>query len=785
MLTRLLPLGDEMSKANLIKLFTPSIDNLPELLKSIEAKWCRRSLNLDGPANDARPRYILSMFPYPSGRLHLGHVRIYTSGDILARFSRLLCRNEKYSSEFNHVINPMGFDSFGLPAENAAKERGLDPAAWTNANIRTMKGQLDQLALQFDWREATSNPSYHKWTQDIFLKLFDAGLAYKSYARVNWDPVDKTVLADEQVDEDGRSWRSGALIEKRNFKQWFIKVNAFANAIYEAEDVQPESWRDILAIQRNWVGQPTGWLFYLPITVNNTNNNSGTPETLLVFTRKPELFLKNDTKLFIAENHWLKEVYGTPPGFRIRNPFTNGDIEVSTVKEDPINLPESCRATLVPGSQIDGDELQEGHALERDQVLMQAKLHKLGGYFTSDKYRDWLVSRQRFWGTPIPVIKCNNCGLVGADRKSLPVKLPPIKNINSRNVSDNHSANSQQDISSPIEQLAPDSWLNLKCPSCGSEARRECDTLDTLFDSSWYFLRYATSPPDDRPYDQDKVMPVWCYIGGKEHASMHLFYARFITHFLHSRGLLHFKEPFSKLMVLGVVKSRTYKKDGRYLTKSEAESLPNKESLQADYEKMSKSKGNGVDPDHLLERYGIDATRFCLMSYANPRTERLWRSDDEEFRDVLLHLRRVVLTVKEYEELGAAKTTKELSESELESKKKEMRDLRNKCLHRSMYYIQDTHQFRQYISMIHTLLASLRANMKSTVAYSEEFAESLAALLVIQSPLTPNLSGELWVHFCNTPINPLRINNNDKSMFKMDRHVFDQAWPLADDNMNQ
>lgn len=766
---------DNMSKSNaLIKLVTPELDKLPEFLKSIETKWARRSLNLDGPATNAKPRYILSMFPYPSGRLHLGHVRIYTSGDILARFSRLLCKNEKYSSEFNHVINPMGFDSFGLPAENAARERGLHPAAWTNSNIRTMKRQLDDLALQFDWREATSNPSFYKWTQDIFVKLFNAGLAYKSYARVNWDPVDKTVLADEQVDENGRSWRSGALIEKRNFKQWFIKVNAFVNAIYEAEDIKPESWGDILAIQRHWVGKPTGWLFYLPIEVNDRS-----VETLLVFTKNPELFLKNDTKLVIARNHWLNEVYRVPDGFQIRNPFNFDQIDVISAQEEDSSLPECCQATLLPGSQVDiEDGLSQEVNLERNQVLMQARLNNLGGFRTSDKYRDWLVSRQRFWGTPIPVMNCNNCGLVAANQKSLPVKLPSVESIN---YSSADSDSSERTISSPIELMAPQDWLVASCPSCGAKAKRECDTLDTLFDSSWYFLRYATSPPSDKPYDQERVMPVWCYIGGKEHASMHLFYARFVAHFLHSQGLLNFREPFSKLMVQGVVKSRTYKKGGKYLTKSEADSLPDKSGLEVDYEKMSKSKGNGVDPEHLLERYGVDATRFCLMSYVNPRTERLWRSDDEEFKDVMLHLRRLILTVEEYTELVDSskikKRKKELSETELESKKTEIRIIRDRCLARAIHHIQSTYQFRQYISVIHTLLSSLRANMNSTVIYSEEFAESLASLLVIQSPLTPHLASELWLHFCNNPINPLR--NNSGTTFKMDRHVFDQAWPLS------
>lgn len=602
-------------------------------LKRIEAKWKlklerrfdreRYVSSREEALSTSKPRYILSMFPYPSGRLHLGHVRIYTSGDILARYSRLMCKNEKYSKQYSNVIYPMGFDSFGLPAENAAKERGLNPAVWTNNNIRTMKKQLEDLALNFDWREATSNPRFYKWTQELFLKLLDSGLVYKSYSKVNWDPVDKTVLADEQVDATGRSWRSGAKVEKRNYRQWFVKVNAFTNSIYNADEIDPESWRDVLAIQRNWIGKPSGWLFYLPVS----KLDSSEQDILPVFTRNPEFLHVRGTKLLIHKDHWLEDIYHISQVGHISNPFNGCEMEVELTENDE-DLPTGTKATLI-------NELAKNLPpcnISREQVLLHASMNNLGGYFTSDSYRDWLISRQRFWGTPIPAVHCNKCGHQGVLKSSLPVVLPAIDKFTHKPTSNEYGNESGQTrIITPLEELAPKEWVETNCPTCGSLAKRECETLDTLFDSSWYFLRYATCPTDQQPFDPHRVQPVWCYIGGKEHASMHLFFARFMTHFLHSKGHLEFKEPFTKLLVQGVVKSRTYKMGGRFLSKSEYDALEDKTSVEVTYEKMSKSKGNGVDPQDLLDRYGVDATRFCLMSYANPRTERLWRSEQEEF----------------------------------------------------------------------------------------------------------------------------------------------------------
>lgn len=755
---------------------TPTPEDFPTLLKNIEGKWKtklarRHERERHAGSKETSPRYILSMFPYPSGRLHLGHVRTYTSADLLARYSRLMLKNQDLEPDFTHVINPMGFDSFGLPAENAARQRGLDPAEWTKSNIRAMKKQLDDLAFNFDWREATSNPSFYKWTQEIFLRLFDQGLVYKSYAQVNWDPVDQTVLADEQVDENGLSWRSGAKVEKVNHRQWFIKANAYVNDIYDAQDIDSSSWGDVLAIQRNWVGQPSGWLFYLPLNTSLSVDR----DVLPIFTNNPELFLGEDTKVIVAESHWLNQVYEIGREDLLINPFNGKPLQIETVDnsdELPPNFRSTLRGTTVPSQ------------LSRELVLAQARLLKIGGYFTSDRYRDWLVSRQRFWGTPIPIIKCDSCGLVGVSRDSLPVRLPEVYHL--LKVTSRNENLPQTGIKSALDEVAPKEWLHTKCEACGSDAVRDSETFDTLFDSSWYFLRYSTDPKQDMPYDPDQVQPVWCYIGGKEHAAMHLFYARFITHFLHSQGQLKFREPFRRLLVQGIVKGKTYKLKGKYLNQHEADSLGSNDMLEVEYEKMSKSKGNGVDPQDLIDKYGIDATRLCLMSYANPRSERLWRSSFEEFKDIIQLMRRIWLTLQSY--LQAAKASEpgsveklrpsELGVDLLQAAKEELKKTRDLACKKSIYLIEDVYQFRQFISVIHVLLNSLRKCENTTAIFTEEFAESFATLVVMMNPVAPHFSEELWLHFSRCPSNPLR--SNAKSRFKMELQASDQPWPLPD-----
>lgn len=793
---------------------TPNINQLPTFLKAIESKWISKRINQNRnrPANDdkQKPIYILSMFPYPSGRLHLGHARCYTSADILARFCGSLGKP---------VINPMGFDSFGLPAENAARERNLDPAVWTNANIRTMKKQLDDLGIRFDWREATSNPSYYKWTQDIFLKLSDANMIYKSYSKVNWDPIDKTVLADEQVDENGCSWRSGARVEKINCKQWFVKVSAFTNALYEATDVDPNNWGDILSIQRGWINKPNGYMFYLPIDLHNQKTCKTTQETLLVFVKKPESFLDSKMKLIISKDHWLNSEYGLSNVKHIQNPFNNSKLVIELAQSN-VPLPGNCNATLGDNiareevildtnsekeSQVNKTIVEEigDHGIEnltRKQVLMQAILQGIGGYYTNENYRDWLISRQRFWGTPIPMINMNDGSYKSVPRSELPVTLPKLSLENNRDDdSGKQNVNAQQNhLELPLQKFSPKEWFQIKDPKTGEIiGTRDCETLDTMFDSSWYFLRYASEPNKDAAFNDQLVQPVWVYIGGKEHAYMHLFYARFMTHFLNSINELPFKEPFRKLLVQGQVKSKTYKLNGKYLSQDEisTNNLSDKDGkkLEINYEKMSKSKGNGVDPENLLEKYGIDATRLCLISYANPRSERLWRSESEEFKEVFLFLRRVILTVEEF--LEACKQTSSstidnnnYNPANLDQKiDLSLKNAQNRLAMDSIVFIHETNEFRQYLSAMHSALNILRSHAKSVnILASLQYAKTLGEFLIILNPIVPHLSEELWLHFGKAITSHPRLSGiflsdpTTAAHLYLNLHVKDQRWPKPD-----
>lgn len=413
---------------------------VPEILRSIQLKW-KKDVDLlwksriEQQKSNSRPsKYILSMFPYPSGQLHLGHTRIYTTADLLFKTSIMLGEN---------VINPMGFDSFGLPAENAARSNKIDPFYWTDKNRREMRSQLDNLGYHFHWRESTSDQNYYKWTQWLFIQLFESGLAYQGISEVNWDPIDCTVLADEQVDSDGKCWRSGAQIEKRFHKQWFIKTNSFAEDLYRGDDIiDTGHWSFILAHQRWWIKEPNGYLFYLKLDSENRLNNR-----IQIFTAYPELFLSSKAFIGVSQNHWIAK--GRNPHEIIAscdNPFNNNEkIDIRVVNNN-VKLPSSTRASLFVRNESFPDEEK------RAMILEEARKLNLGGYKTSDTYRDWLISRQRYWGTPIPIIHCPNCGPLAVKLQELPVKLPKIDYTN---ISDHKS----DEISSPLKKFAPKEWF--------------------------------------------------------------------------------------------------------------------------------------------------------------------------------------------------------------------------------------------------------------------------------------------------------------------------------------
>lgn len=661
----------------------------------------------------------------------------------------------------------MGFDSFGLPAENAAKLNNQNPFKWTESNIQQMKSQLNNALYHFHWRESTSDPSYYRWTQWLFLKLYESGLAYQGMSLVNWDPDDCTVLADEQVDAEGRSWRSGAVVEKRFHKQWQIKTNAFSEELYKGDDIiDTGHWSFILAHQRWWIKKPNGYLFYLKFTDQQS--------VLQVFTRYPEMFLAQKAFIGLSPKHWLAN--GKQPNDLVSvvpNPFMENQTLDIRVVDQTDSIPVSTNATVLAYREAFED------SDKRQQVLSMAKSLGVGGYFTSDTYRDWLISRQRFWGTPIPIIHCPECGTVPVKESDLPVQLPNIDYSQISNFVSN-------DISSPLKNFAPKEWqvyffctvskfivsrLHVKCPKCNSDSIRETDTCDTFFDSAWYFLRYFTQPDSNRPFDS-KTMPVYCYVGGKEHAALHLFYARFITHFLNSKGLLKFKEPFRTLLMQAIVKARTFKLNGKYITAAEAEGNP---SAEVTYEKMSKSKGTGVNPDTLVDQYGSDALRWTIVSVGNPESERLWDNNEKEFGPTLVFFHRIMLTIEEYKsaKLGSRKI-KTLGEEKYKAAIEKLEDQIDYLVFNVLYSLCSSYQVRNGTSSIHKLINALRSNIQNDVILSNQFERGLASLLIMLTPFIPCFAAECWQEFTS-------IQQDDhlakQCGFDYTKSVYEQSWP--------
>lgn len=586
----------------------------------IESHWSKHLCNGEFDSKQASKKYyVLSMFPYPSGNLHMGHVRVYTISDAVARFHRMCGKN---------VFQPIGWDSFGLPAENAANQRGVEPAEWTRQNTAQMKQQLQRLGCSFDWTHemSTCTPQYYKWTQNLFLMLHKKGLVYQNEALVNWDPVDKTVLADEQVDANGCSWRSGAKVEKKLLKQWFIRTSAYAKQLLDGlDDPTLRDWRDIINLQRHWIGECNGYAFNLLTSASNL---------LRVWTPNPEHLKDPSAFLVLRSKHFLSQLPDAKQ-LSVENPFARTILPV--VFNDDVAFPAHCDVYLAaPSFRTEDRVLWESLGLAfctsvedeispgnweplRKEVLQAASRLNIGGYRVSSKLQDWLISRQRYWGTPIPIVHCPKCGAVPVPEEQLPVSLPP--------------------------RGADKNALRCKCPKCGdSQALRETDTMDTFVDSSWYYLRFLDANNTERMFDPElakNFMPVDLYIGGKEHAVLHLYYARFMNHFLHSCGLSPTSEPFSRLLVQGMVMGRSFrvKGSGKYVRESEVEIVNAKknqavlketqEAVVMSWEKMSKSKLNGVEPDDMFDEYGTDTTRLIILADVAPTSHRNWSSASE------------------------------------------------------------------------------------------------------------------------------------------------------------
>jgi len=732
--------------------------------QSAQQYWETNQTFAASEQSDKPKYYCLSMFPYPSGRLHMGHVRNYTIGDVLSRFHKM--------KGFN-VMQPMGWDAFGLPAENAAIKNETAPAAWTYSNIEHMKTQLKQLGLGVDWKRevTTCRPEYYKWEQWLFTELYKKGLIYKKTSTVNWDPVDGTVLANEQV-IDGRGWRSGALVEKRDIPQYFMKITAYAEELLNDLD-KLEGWPEqVKTMQRNWIGKSYGCEVEFPIVGQSGNLKVYTtrPDTLMGATyvavaaehALATLAVQNNPALadFIAEckrgsvaeaDVATAEKKGMATGLFVTHPLNGEQLPVwvanyvlasygegavmavpahderdfefagkyslpikAVIKHADIDtLPMTEHGVLFDSGDFNGLDFDGASA------AMAAALSEknLGKRRTQYRLRDWGVSRQRYWGCPIPIIHCPSCGEVPVPAEQLPVVLPEDVVMDG--------------VGSPIKK--DPSFYETTCPTCGGKATRETDTLDTFFESSWYFARYASFDSNTAMADEraNYWLPVDQYVGGIEHAILHLLYARFFNKLMRDVGLLKNDEPFTNLLTQGMVL-----KDGT---------------------KMSKSKGNTVDPQELIDTYGADTARLFMMFAAPPEQSLEWA--DSGVEGAHRFLRRLWKAAYDHIELGSVAA---YSSGELNADLKNMR----RQLHLTIEKVADDygrrHSFNTAISSVMELmnaLAKIEGTDETTRQVRQEVLQNVALLL---SPIVPHVCQALWSELCPHS------------------HILDSAWPTAD-----
>ena len=750
--------------------------------------------------HSAKPKtYVLEMFPYPSGKIHMGHVRNYTMGDVLARYRRMTG---------HEVLHPMGWDAFGMPAENAAMEKKVHPGTWTRANIATMKAQLKRLGFALDWtRElATCEPDYYGHEQALFLDFYRSGLVYRKESAVNWDPVDMTVLANEQV-IDGRGWRSGALVEKRKLSQWFLKITQFADELIEGLG-SLEHWPDkVRLMQENWIGKSQG------LTFRFTLSDGGSVE---VFTTRPDTMF-GASFVAVAADHPIaqalaerdaaaaafverckqggttaaeletQEKLGYDTGLTAAHPFGAGELPVfianfvlmdygtGAVFGVPAHdqrdfdfatkyaLP--IRRVVAEGDKTDAafDEdaaytgpgrLVNSHFLDgldvdtaKREVIQRAEAGGWGQGSTVYRLRDWGVSRQRYWGTPIPIVHCPMCGEVPVPREQLPVTLP-------------------EDVTFDVPGNPLDrhpTWKHVACPRCGADALRDTDTLDTFADSSWYFIRFA-SQPEDRPFDRavaESWLPVGQYIGGVEHAILHLLYARFWTRALRHVGMIDVAEPFTGLFTQGMVTHETYQLDlpdydgpqsalwvspadltvgeeGRLFFRAEdGAMIP---IVRGRVEKMSKSKKNTVDPEPIVDQYGADAVRWFMLSDSPPERDLEWSENGIEgaWRFVQ-RLWRLFEGAPAGEGVDAALDRK---------------------LHRTIADVAaaiEALSFNKAVAKLYELVAAIE---KAAPSASRDAA--IATLMRLVAPMAPHIAEEAW------------------AAREADGLIADAAWPTVD-----
>ncbi|SFV85159.1 Leucyl-tRNA synthetase [hydrothermal vent metagenome] len=703
--------------------------------------------------NDKEKFYCLSMFPYPSGRLHMGHVRNYSIGDVISRYQKMQGKN---------VMQPIGWDAFGLPAENAALKNKVAPAKWTYENINYMKNQLIELGFGYDWsREiATCHPKYYRWEQWLFVKLFEKGLVYKKNAIVNWDPVDQTVLANEQV-IDGRGWRSDALIEKKEISQWFMRITDYADELLSSLD-ELDGWPEaVKTMQKNWIGKSVG----LEIDFALGNNDA-----LRVYTTRPDTLMgvtylavaaehplalesgkKNtDVQAFIEECKTMEtteaametmEKKGVDSGLKCTHPITGEaipiwianfvlmgygtgavmsvpahderdydfakkyGIEIKQVINEKESVDKSAIITkgiLFNSGEFDGMDFNKAF----EAIASTLTNNNLGEKKTNFRLRDWGVSRQRYWGCPIPIVNCPSCGSVAVPEAELPIKLPEDVKFDDAG-------------GSPIKKMPE--FYETNCPSCGGKAERETDTFDTFFESSWYFARYASK--DNETAMLDGRADYWLanggvdqYIGGIEHAILHLLYARFFNKLLRDEGLIKYNEPFKNLLTQGMVL-----KDGA---------------------KMSKSKGNTVDPQEMIAKYGADTVRLFILFAAPPTQDLEW--SDSGLEGSYRFVNKIYRLVSNFISEAQSHTVASLDIDILTKAQKDMRQKTHQTLSKITDDMSRRHSFNTAIAALMELsnaLAKFTATDEQSMAVRRE---SIDITLKSLSPITPHICHYLW-----------------------------------------
>ncbi|MEG0854911.1 MAG: leucine--tRNA ligase [Terrisporobacter sp.] len=733
--------------------------------KKIEDKWQEKWVEKDQYKTDtndtSKPNYYtLEMFPYPSGNIHMGHVRNYSIGDVVARFKKM---------EGYNVLHPMGWDSFGLPAENAAIKHGVHPHKWTMANIEEMKAQLKLLGLSYDWdREvATSTPEYYRFTQEIFLKLLEAGLAYKKKSFVNWCPSCETVLANEQV-VGGLCDRCDSVVEKKDLEQWYFKTTAFAEELLNDLDTL-DGWPEkVKTMQKNWIGKSEGAELVFDI--------SGTDKSMTVYTTRPDTTYGVTFMVLAPESELVKELvagteYEAEVDAFIRKMHTKTEIErtASDVEKEgmfigkyvtnPINGKQipvwianyvladygTGAIMAVPAHDERDKEFAEKYSLDIIPVIdednkminseefngMDAEgafnkiVEKLaednrGKKTTNYRLRDWLVSRQRYWGCPIPVVYCDDCGIVPVEKENLPVLLPTDVEFTGKG-------------ESPLTTSGE--FKTTPCPHCGKEARREVDTMDTFVDSSWYFLRYIDPKNTEEPFSKEAVnrwMPVDQYIGGVEHAIMHLLYARFFVKAFKSMGMLDFDEPFKNLLTQGMV--------------------------LMDGSKMSKSKGNTVSPLEIIDEFGADTARLFVLFAAPPERDLDWSEQGVEgcFR----FINRVYRLVDELADIVKAN-------AEVKAVTKEDKNMRlviHSTLKKVTADLSEKFGFNTAIAALMELINEMYKYKELDTRNDRIIKEGIETIITILAPFTPHVGEELW------------------TMIGKEGSVFDISWPKFDES---